>query len=243
MTPRPRHPSRQAVLLDLDGTLIASRDGIIACLRRALGELGHTLDAGADLDWVVGPPLPDIMARLLSEFGDDRVEAAVLAYRRNYEASGMLDSPLFDGVAGFMQALAASGRRILLATSKPEHLARRILSMRGLIGHFHGCYGARPDDSGAEKPELIGRLIEAEAIDAAHSVMVGDRRFDISGAHANSMRAVGALWGYGGRAELEAAGADGLADSPHTLLAEIERQLTRAAPHQGQARDPPEQLP
>ena len=153
MTPHPHHPSRQAVLLDLDGTLVASRDGIIACLRRALAELGYTIDAAADLDWVVGPPLPDIMARLLSEFGDNRVEAAVLAYRRNYEASGMLDSPLFDGIAGFMQALSASGRRVLLATSKPEHLARRILELRGLTGHFHGFYGAMPDDSGAEKPE------------------------------------------------------------------------------------------
>nr|WP_321985150.1 HAD hydrolase-like protein [uncultured Lichenicoccus sp.] len=241
--PTPEHPSRQAVLLDLDGTLIASRDGIIACLRRALGELGHTIDAAADLDWVVGPPLPDIMARLLSAFGDDRVEAAVLAYRRNYEASGMLDSPLFDGVAEFMQALTASGRRILLATSKPEQLARRILGMRGLTGHFHGFYGARPDDSGAEKPELIGRLIEAEAIDPAHSVMVGDRRFDVSGAHANDMRAVGALWGYGGREELEEAGADGLADSPHTLLAEIERQLANAGQHHRRGRATREQSP
>ncbi len=243
MTPHHRHPSRQAVLLDLDGTLVASREGIIACLRRALAELGHAIDAGADLDWVVGPPLPDIMARLLSEFGDDRVGEAVLAYRRNYEASGMLDSPLFDGVADFMQALTASGRRVLLATSKPEQLARRILGMRGLTGHFHGFYGARPDDSGAEKPELIARLIEEEAIDPAHSVMVGDRRFDISGAHANDMRAVGALWGYGGRQELEDAGADGLADSPRTLLAEIDRQLAQAALHQGRNRDIPEQQP
>ncbi len=221
----------QAVLLDLDGTLIASRDGIIACLRRALAELGYTIDPAADLDWVVGPPLPDIMARLLAKFGDDRVEAAVQAYRRNYEASGMMESPLFDGIAGFMHDLAATGRRVLLATSKPEHLARRILEMRGLTGYFHGFYGARPDDSGAEKPELIARLIETEAIDPAHSVMVGDRRYDISGAHANGMRAIGALWGYGGRAELEEAGADALITSPHALLAEIERQLARAEVH------------
>ena len=61
--------------------------------------------------------------------------------------------------------------------------------------------------------------------------MVGDRRYDISGAHANGMRAIGTLWGYGGRAELEEAGADALATSPHALLAEIERQLARAEVH------------
>lgn len=223
--------SRQAVLLDLDGTLIASRDGIIACLRATLHELGHDPDAHENLDWVIGPPLPDVMGRLLGRFGDDRIGAAVLAYRGHYDRSGMLESPLFPGVPAFMDQLAGSGRRVFLATSKPVHLARRILALRGLTGYFEGFYGARPDDSGAEKPELIADLVSREHIDPKHSVMVGDRRYDISGAHANGIRAVGALWGYGGRAELEEAGADALAESPMDLFEVIEGQLAAASLH------------
>ena len=53
--------------------------------------------------------------------------------------------------------------------------------------------------------------------------MVGDRRYDVAGAHANGIRAIGVLWGYGGRKELEQAGADLLVSSP----AELGTMLTR----------------
>ena len=152
----------ETVLLDLDGTLLASRDGIITCLRAALRELGHEPDASEDLDWVIGPPLPDVMARLLGRLGDGRVEAAIVAYRGHYESSGVLHSPLFPGVPALLERLAGDSRRVFLATSKPVHLARRILELHGLTRHFDGFYGARPDDTGAEKPELIAvRVVPA----------------------------------------------------------------------------------
>ena len=219
----------EAVLLDLDGTLIASRDGIVSCLRAALGELGLEPAADQPLDWVIGPPLPDVMRRLLQDAGPERIEAAMRAYRAHYDRTGMQESPLFAGIQAFMDELAASGRLVFLATSKPLHLARRILELRGLTGYFDGFYGARPDDSGAEKPELIARLVANEAIDPSRSVMVGDRRYDVTGAHANTMRAIGVLWGYGGREELREAGADALAEGPEELFSLIEAQLSAAA--------------
>jgi len=221
----------EAVLLDLDGTLVASKSSIIASLHAAMRELGHPLPPDTPLDWVIGPPLHDIMARVLAEFGDERVEEAVLAYRRHYDTGKMLRSPLFEGIAAFLQSLAGSGRRIFLATSKPLHMARRIVEGHGLAHHFESMYGARPDDSGAEKPELIGSLIREMHVDPARALMIGDRRYDISGAHANGMRAIGVLWGYGGRTELEEAGADAIAESPHTLLGLVEEQFAALREH------------
>ena len=227
------HPSRpatagQSVLLDLDGTLVASRDGIVSCLRQALRDLGHAPDPSQDLSWVVGPPLQDIVARLLTEFGDDRHLEAIARYRHHYDGGGLFESPLFPGIAEALDQLVASGRRLFLATSKPLHTARRILDARGLLPSFAGLYGARPDDGGAEKPELIAGLLRHEAIDPRQAVMVGDRRFDIAGAHANDLRAVGVLWGYGGREELETAGADALVASTDRLVDAIDRQLAAA---------------
>ena len=49
------------------------------------------------------------------------------------------------------------------------------------------------------------------------AVMVGDRRFDVAGAHENGLPAIGVLYGYGGREELENAGADYLAADLHEL--------------------------
>lgn len=226
------HPrGREAVLLDLDGTLIASRDSIVSSLHLTMRELGQPLDPAAGLDWVIGPPLHDIMARLLGTADAGRLEAAVAAYRRHYNAGPMLQSPLFDGIEAFLHGLRRSGRRVFLATSKPLHMARRIIEAHGLSGHFEALHGAQPDDSGAEKPELIAALLHDERVDPARAVMIGDRRYDISGAHANGMRAIGVLWGYGGRAELEAAGADALAETPCTLPGLIDEQLGRLRDH------------
>ena len=222
---------QQAVLLDLDGTLVASHNGIIGAMHQALHDLGHDMDPARDLTWVIGPPLHDIMARLLGEFGDDRVGQAVERYKHHYEGGGLFDSPLFPGIQLAVEQLAASGRRLFLATSKPVHTAHRILDARVLSPLFEGLYGARPDDSGAEKPELIAGLLQREAIAPEHAVMVGDRRFDIAGAHANRMRAIGALWGYGGRAELEEAGADALVDAPDGLVEAVDTQLAASAAH------------
>ena len=49
------------------------------------------------------------------------------------------------------------------------------------------------------------------------TVMVGDRSHDMIGARANGLRAVGVLWGYGSREELQAAGADVLLEAPRDL--------------------------
>ena len=73
------------------------------------------------------------------------------------------------------------------------------------------------------KPELIADILTREGVAASEAVMVGDRRYDITGAHANGMRAIGVLWGYGSRAELEQAGADALAETPEALLGLLSR--------------------
>lgn len=231
VTPKAQSALRAAtaVLLDLDGTLVASRDGIVRCLRQALRDLGHAPDPERDLTWVVGPPLHDIAARLLDEFGDDRVPLLMERYRHHYEAGGLFESPLFPGIRQALDRLAGAGHRLVLCTSKPLHTARLIVDARGIAGLFDGLYGAGPDDGGAEKSELIARLLQAEAIDPRRAVMVGDRRYDIAGAHANRVRALGVLWGYGGREELDEAGADGLVEAPTQLVGAVREQLAASA--------------
>ena len=227
----PFPPEQQAVLLDLDGTLVASHGGIIGSMHQALHDLGHGMDPARDLTWVIGPPLHDVMARLLEEFEDDRVSQAVERYKHHYEGGGLFDSPLYPGIQAAVEQLAASGRRLFLATSKPVHTACRILDARGLSSLFTGMYGARPDDSGAEKPDLIAGLLQRERLDPELAVMVGDRRFDIAGANANRVRAIGALWGYGGREELEKAGADELVETPDGLVQAVQTQLAASSAH------------
>ncbi|POF64061.1 phosphoglycolate phosphatase [Novacetimonas maltaceti] len=222
---------RNAVLFDLDGTIIRSHDGIIESIHAVLRDMGHEPDLSIDLTWVVGPPLRDLLAHILAHYGDDRVDEAMERYRRHYEGGGMRKSPLFDGMRHVIESLHATGTRLFVATSKPRYLARKILHLRDLSQYFDGLSGARADDSGAEKPELIAALLREHDVARNHALMIGDRRFDITGAHANHVRALGVLWGYGGRDELIAAGADALVSQPDELLEAIDTQFRLMAKH------------
>lgn len=205
------------LLLDLDGTLIDSMPGIRASCLAALDALGHAPDPEMDFRGLVGPPLPEVMRRLLRSYGDDRIDLAVTAYRAHYGESGMYLATVYPGVAETLEHLHRRGTRMFVATSKRTVFAAPIAHRLGLAEWLHGIYGTEPDGSLDHKADLIAALLRAERLATASAAMVGDRSHDIEGARTNGIRAIGALWGYGSRAELQAAGADVLLDDPLEL--------------------------
>ncbi|MGV2184096.1 HAD hydrolase-like protein [Rhizobium rhizogenes] len=213
-----------AILLDLDGTLIASEPGILSSCRAALRSLGHETDPAMDIASIIGPPMEDVMRYLLQHFGDDRVTQGVDAYRQDYGARGLLLSEVYDGIPEALMAMSQFAK-LYLATSKRETFARRILENKGLDALFAGIYGSTPAGNIDHKPELIAHIMRENNLDRDRCIMVGDRRYDIAGAHANGMRSIGVLWGYGTREELESAGADRLIESP-AELAEAANAMT-----------------
>jgi phosphoglycolate phosphatase len=214
-------PTR-SVLLDLDGTLIDSQPGILASCQAALRALGHQPDETLDIKRIIGPPLEDILRVLLRPYGDDRVGEAVTAYRQHYGESGLFGSEAYPGIGCSLKKMQEAGLRIYLATSKRETFASRILAHLGLATYFDGIHGSVPGGGLDHKPELLAHVLSLHALSPSYSLMVGDRRHDIAGAHAVGMRGLGVLWGYGTREELETAGADQLveltADLARTVL-------------------------
>ncbi len=202
----------QSVLLDLDGTLVDSQPGIIASCSAALRALGHDPGEALGVKLVIGPPLEDILQALLRTYGDDRIDQAVAAYRQHYGENGIFGSEPYPGIGVALEEMRRAGLRIYLATSKREVFARRILENLKLAAHFDGIYGSVPDGKLDHKPELLAHILSEEPICASRSLIVGDRRHDIVGAHAVKMRGLGVLWGYGSREELQAAGADQLVE-------------------------------
>ncbi|RXH23595.1 MULTISPECIES: HAD hydrolase-like protein [Bradyrhizobium] len=207
--------SARSVLLDLDGTLVDSRPGIVASCSAALRALGH--DPGNAPDITIGPPLEDILRTLLAAYGDDRIDEAAVAYREHYGETGLLGSEPYPGIGFAIEDMRRGGLRIYLATSKREVFARRILENLNLAVLFDGIYGSVPGGGLDHKPELLAHILAEQDIAASRSLMVGDRRHDIIGAHAVKMRGLGVLWGYGSRDEIETAGADQLVRRPADL--------------------------
>lgn len=208
----------QAVLLDLDGTLSDSRSGIEACFRHTLTELGHNQEEAGDLTWAVGPPIAVSLQRLIAPFGDDRVELALSIYRERYSAVGIYDCSVYPGVVAMLEALREAGHVMCIATSKRRDYAERVIDYLELRSYVRNVYGAIPGGALDRKQDLLVHILAAEQLTAASCVMVGDRLHDIEAAKFNAIRSIGALWGYGGREELELAGADAIAAIPAEVV-------------------------
>jgi phosphoglycolate phosphatase len=210
--------SGRVVLLDLDGTLSDSRPGIEACFRHALVELGHDPAAAGDLTWAVGPPIAVSIRQLLARFGDDRVDEGLAIYRARYSEVGIYNCSVYPGVTSMLDGLRDAGTVMCIATSKRRDFAERVMEFLGLRCYVRGVYGAVPGGGLDRKQDLLTHILAVEHFAAADCVMLGDRYHDIEAAKANALHSIGALWGYGGRAELEQAGADALAAAPGDVV-------------------------
>jgi phosphoglycolate phosphatase len=206
---------RSALLVDLDGTLTDNFVGIARSIRHALLALGAPEPADAALRPCVGPPLRVSFARLLATDEPVLIERALALYRERYADLGWQENVVYAGVDAAFAGLAARGEAVYLCTSKPAPYAEKIVARFGLRPFLDGVYGA--DLAGAldDKALLVAHLVAREGLHPGACTMIGDRVHDVRAAHANGARAIGVLWGYGSRAELEAA--DALVATPAAI--------------------------
>ena len=211
------------VLLDLDGTLSDSKPGIAASFRYTVGQLGHDPDAAGDLTWAVGPPIAVSIARLLKQYGDDRIDRAVGIYRAWYSEVGIYDCTAYPGIVGMLDALRDAEVTMYVATSKRRDFADRVIDHLSLRSYFRGVYGALPGGGLDEKQDLLAHILSAENVAASDAIMIGDRLHDMHAARHNDIRPIGVLWGYGGQEELLEAGADAVAAIPADVVSLVLR--------------------
>jgi phosphoglycolate phosphatase len=106
-----------------------------------------------------------------------------------------------------LETVKECGGELYVATSKPHVFAKRILDHFGLSPFFSHIFGSELDGTRSNKAELLAYALEQSGADPHCSLMIGDRKHDIVGAHANGIASAGVLWGYGSRCELQQAGA------------------------------------
>ncbi len=199
----PRH-----LLFDLDGTRTDPRLGITTCIRRALDGMGVPSPAQLD-DWI-GPPLYDSFLDYLGSAGPAR--EALERYRERFGRVGLYENELYPGIDETLAKLRSGGAILYVVTSKPHVYAVPIVEHFGLARHFRRVYGSELDGTRGDKAALIRYVLDQEGIAAGDAAMIGDRRHDVAGARANGVRSIGVTWGYGGRQELDEAGADLICD-------------------------------
>ena len=193
------------ILFDLDGTLTDPAEGITKVVEAALNHYGITVADRAALHKFIGPPLDESFPEFYG-FDAARTAEATEVFRAYFDRQGWRENIPYPGVEDMLRDLRAAGKRLLVATSKPEVFALRIMEHFCLAQYFdHICGAPMDNQEGAKKAAVIrGALRRAGVEDLSTAVMVGDRRHDIDGARQAGLEAVGVLWGYGDLQELEA---------------------------------------
>ena len=204
----------KSILFDLDGTITDSQNGIINSVIYALKKYGREVGDRGELKKFIGPPLAWMFSQYCG-FSEEEGQKAVEVYREYYTVKGIFENEVYDGVEDMLKKLHESGAKLYLATSKPQIYAKKILEHFGLVKYFDDIVGSELDGRRVEKDEIIACVLKKHGIKDA--VMVGDRKFDIEGAKNNNLTAVGVLYGYGTREELEQAGADFIAEDVRAL--------------------------
>ena len=201
----------KTILFDLDGTLTDSEPGIVNSVRYALRSFGMEAEP-ATLRSFIGPPLYD-SSRGTMGMSDADAKRAVDTYRVYFRDKGIFENAPYPGVPEMLEVLHAAGRRLIVATSKPEVFAKRIAEHFGFAGALEGVYGADMEGKRSSKIDVIRYAMRERGIAPSSAVMVGDRKYDITGAREAGLADIGVLYGYGSREELVEAGATRLAAS------------------------------
>lgn len=212
------------VLFDLDGTLTDPGIGITNSVMYALEKFGIAVEERASLYKFIGPPLLDSFMEFYG-FDEEKANQAVIYYREYYKDKGIFENRVYDGIPELLKRLKAAGKRMILATSKPEMFAKQILEYFDLSQYFDLIVGSDLEGTRNTKGKVINHALHTYAgltgqnmeMLKKQSVMIGDRHHDIDGAKENQIDSIGVLFGYGGREELEMAGATCVVEEPEDI--------------------------
>jgi phosphoglycolate phosphatase len=202
-----------AVLFDLDGTIIDSRVPFVTSMNFALAANGQREREPDELLPYLGPPTQVALEELVGD--DDELIAATLAtYREHYARTSADTTLVYQGIPELLEQL--HGRvRLAVATSKIATSAVMLLEHLGLAELFDVISG--PLESALAEPKSVTvaqALAALGGADRIKAVMVGDRLYDVEGAGEHGVPTIGVLWGAGSEQELRDAGAWEIVSSP-----------------------------
>lgn len=207
----------KSVLFDLDGTITDSAPGITNSIIYARKKWG--LEPGTNADYLkfIGPPMPQSFEEYWGFSHEDAVRF-LEDYREYFSVKGLFENSVYPGVLPLLEALHAAGARLFIATTKPTGFSEQIAERFGFRQYFELISGSDLKQTNT-KYAVIEQARASCGIDMASAVMIGDRAHDAEGAHQHSIPCIGVTWGFGGREELQAAGAEYIVDTAEELQA------------------------
>jgi phosphoglycolate phosphatase len=205
------------IFFDLDGTLTDSKEGIVNCIYYALEKLGYPVPEAFNVNDCLGPPLRLSFRRLLKTNDEALIERAVEIYRERFSTIGCFENRVYPGIPELLSALRENDFKLYVVTTKPRVFAERIIEHFQLAQRFVAIYGTELNGQFDNKADLIEFILKARQLRAEETVMVGDKREDITAGQANRTGTIGVTYGYGTRREITEAAPDDICGSPEEI--------------------------
>lgn len=207
-------------IFDLDGTLVDTAPGIDASVQAALAQAAPDVTFRTMAPFI-GPPLRPMLAAAYPQLAPEVLERVALAFREIYDRDGWRGVRPFPGATDVLDALAAAGHRLFIATVKPAVPAASIVEATGLRTHVQDLIC--PDSVTPPFPDKaasVAELMRRHGLVAAETTLIGDGTSDRDAARANGLRFFAALYGFGGLTPED--GTAGALSDLRDLLAELD---------------------
>jgi len=200
------------ICFDLDGTLVDPLQAMNHCLQKTCAAFGLPCPTPAQVAASIGRPVAELLASLPGMDDPARQAAVLERYRSVFQEEGIALHRIYDGVLLMLTRLKHQGHGLYAVTVKPVRMARRVLHQFDLLLAFEEVFGGEPEAGLRTKGEVIAHLRQ-QGILQPGGFLVGDRAEDVAAAKANGLTPLGVSYGFGGAAELRAAGCETLFDS------------------------------
>lgn len=207
----------KAVLFDLDGTLVNSIFDIAAAMNHALQTLGQPTFSVEQYYKMVGNGMKNLCRKALAEDRQHLLEPLLAAYNARYLTHCCEETVVYDGVSALLEALSARGFKLAVITNKPQPQTEQVMAL--LPGApLQVVWGQQPPFAVKPDPAVYRHVCDLLGVSPEETAYCGDSDVDMLFAKAAGATAIGCLWGFRGREELEAAGADRLVKTPLEIL-------------------------
>ncbi|MBT8428111.1 MAG: HAD-IA family hydrolase [Erythrobacter sp.] len=207
------------VVFDCDGTLVDGQAAICDTMDEAFAAAKLRAPDRNEVRRMVGLSLPQALGILAPDASEEQRAIALEAYKAGYRGrreTGILEEPLYEGMAALIERLDAAGWLLGVATGKSDRGLYACLETHGIRHRFVTLQTADRHPS-KPHPAMLEQALAEAGVEASHAVMIGDTSFDMDMARAANVRAIGVAWGYHEPGELIAAGAVGVAETMEQL--------------------------
>jgi len=210
----------EAVLFDLDGTLLDTIADLTDSMNMALNHFGfpgHNVDT---CKMFVGDGVEMFAFRALPEHSRDQamVGKCVALMRQEYSKRWAKKTRPYEGVSKLLDELSLRNLKMAILSNKPDDSTKEMVAELLSRWRFHPVAGAQPSVPKKPDPTLAIQISQQLGVSPEQFLYLGDTGTDMKTAQGAGMFAVGVLWGFRSAEELQHAGAKVLVKHPKEVL-------------------------